>query len=81
MATIEDLELQVRKLKKQVRQLTPRANDDEVSELVGDGTNERMNPTRRGFSDAVAKAEEGTLAAREAKAADWLRNNPSEVGL
>jgi hypothetical protein len=73
MATIEDLELQVRKLKKQVRQLTPKASQDEVSDLVGDGTNLRMNPTRSAFSDAVGKAKEEKLAEKEAKAQARLK--------
>ena len=36
MATIEDLELQVQKLKKKVRQLTPKANEDGGNATRGD---------------------------------------------
>ena len=73
MRTVADMDQELKQLRRKVRQLDGKPNDDEVSELVGDGTNSRMNATRSAFSDVLGKAEEDTLAEKEAKAQAWLR--------
>jgi hypothetical protein len=77
MRTVADMDQELKQLRKRVRQLEGEPNEGEVSEPVGDGSNQRMNPTRSAFSDAVGKAEEVTLAKKGAKA--WLKKNPSEA--
>jgi len=69
---------ELKRLRTRVRQLEGKPNEHEVSKLVGDGTNSRMNSTA--FGDAVGKTEVETPTKKEAKAQAWLRKNQGEAG-
>jgi hypothetical protein len=77
MATIADLELQVKKLKKQMKQHRGRDNAAEVSDLVGKSGDTHMNPTRTGFANAVSQADHSSAASNRGEGGELSCSQPS----
>ena len=79
MRTLSDMDLELKTLRKRVRRLKGGDEQSAVSELVGTPEDPHLNPTRRGFANAVSQADRSSAAAIEEKAANFLAANPREA--